>query len=110
MSQETAVKVKNNEFDNMVRFAFRLTGVNILILAAVGLIGLLQPEEITAWLALVVLGLIGINLFANLIVFYLSLVGLFKSTLKWRAALALLFSLVLFALYLLIIAATTMAG
>ncbi|AGB81564.1 hypothetical protein D781_1252 [Serratia sp. FGI94] len=106
MSQETAVKVKNNEFDNMVRFAFRLTGINLLLLVGICLAGILLPEEVAEWIDLTMLLLVGINLIANLVVFYLSLVGLFKSTLKWRAALALLFSLALFALYLFIIAAT----
>lgn len=91
--------IKNDEFNSMIRFAFRLAVISLLMVVGIYLAGVLLPEDSAEWINLAMLALAGCNLIANLAVFYLALVGLFKSSLKWRALLSMLIALAVFALY-----------
>ncbi|GAA3882967.1 hypothetical protein EDC48_102237 [Gibbsiella quercinecans] len=99
-----AEAVKDNEFNKMTRFGFRLAGISLLLVMLIFAAGFFLPEDSGEWLDLVVLAMAGVNVIANFVVFYFAIIGLFKSSLKWRALFSLLIALAIFALYLIAIA------
>lgn len=101
--------VKENSHDSMVRFGLKLAWFNLLGMVILVMVLFSLREEAAEW-AETTVGVLGfINIALNVLIFCFALVGLFKSTLRWSAFLAMCISIVIFIIYLLA-AAACMSG
>ncbi|MEX2941506.1 hypothetical protein [Serratia fonticola] len=103
MTQITTVK--ENSHDSMVRFGLKLAWFNLLGMVILVMVLFSLREETAEW-AETTVGVLGfINIALNVLIFCFALVGIFKSTLRWSAFLAMCISIVIFIIYLLAAAA-----
>ena len=92
--------VKDSSHNSMVRFGLNLAWSNLLGMVILLMVIFSLPEETAEWVDTAMSALCFINITINLLVFCFALVGLFKSTLKWSAFLAMAISIVIFIIYL----------
>lgn len=88
----------------MVRFGVNLAWFNLLGMVILLMVLFSLPDETADWVNTTASVFCYLNLMANLLVFCFALVGLFKSTLRWSAFLAMCISVVIFVIYLVAIA------
>ncbi|WP_236849200.1 hypothetical protein [Chania multitudinisentens] len=92
--------VKENTYDSMVRFGLRLAWFNLLGLVIIFLLASVLPEEGAEWIDISLSIIVFINITTNLLVFCFASVGLFKSTLKWSALLAIFITIIILLVYI----------
>lgn len=106
MSSESLPQpVRRDEFGAMVRFAFRLGWVNLLVLILAYVVSVYftsDGDDFTVGDAAAML-LTTVNLMAALVGFCLSVVGLFKARQKGQALVGLLLALLILAVWLLLV-------